>query len=73
MGGIASNVEPPLLEPYLFLNQHQIDLPKKKCAGKNVEIMLPSLLKFLAAPLPALVVRWRKSGHWFWAPPPIPL
>ena len=31
--------------------------------------MLPSpFLKFLATPLPVLIIGEKKSGHWFWAP-----
>ena len=48
---------PPTHNLFLFLNQLEISCAEKKNAGKNVEIMPPlPLLKFLATPLPALIV-----------------
>ena len=49
------SMPPDPLEPFLFLNQLQISSAEKIRLTENVEIR-PPLFKFLATPLPVLVV-----------------
>ena len=55
-------------ELFLFLNQLQISSVEKKTLEKSGNYALhPFTISRYATAGPGC--KWRKSGHWFWAPP----